>query len=599
MTDTTREKDKPYQSTDLEVDNELLAGAPSRIAEAEPVFARNVGLVGVLCVVFGLSLWGYELYKQAPVFKYPVLIRLWVGMGTFFMLFHAARDRTLSVRRSYGGLAFVLLVFGATLTSLAAVKAWSGNELAGEITAAVLGVLLVGATVIPFARGEVHTETRNPLSQWWQGMATSSRVQQLNVFGLGVVIVALIVGHAIRQQEHGLILSLGIVGLTLGLMFMLPYAAHERVASWRDAGVYAVGAVGGLAMLTGLCSTFTDLVGLPNIVLPHGLLLGVLGLAFLGAFIGQAGADSEIGHRTAMLLGIVGLGIVGIALIRSSLETYYMVPAGFLLMCLGAVYALLGWGFVTDRQLMVLFRRELTAYFFSPIAYVVIAGMAVMAWGSMFWFVNKLGIATLDSMGQPIPEPVVARYFIDIFPVLTMVFFVPAVTMRLLSEENRTGTMEVLLTAPVSEISLVLSKFLAAWCFFMVCWFSWAFFPVMFRIIGEESFDFRPLLSVFLGIGVMSAGFVSMGLFCSSLSRNQIIAALITFAGMGLLTLPYFLQGRRDTEWDQFLKHVSYLDHLIQFALGKVYLKQLIFHGCATIFWLFLTVKVVESRKWR
>jgi ABC-2 type transport system permease protein len=599
MTDSTTDKDKGLQSTPMDADDELLAGAPSRLAETEPVFARNVGLVGVLCVLFGLSLWGYELYKQTAVFKYPVLIRLWVGMGTFFMLFHAARDKSIAVRRSYGALAFALLVFGATLTGLASVKAWSGNEMAGEITAAVLGLIMVAATSAPFVRDEVKTEGGNPLSRWWQGMATSSQVQKVSVAGVLVVVAALIVGHAVRQLEPGLLLSLGVTGLTLGLMFVLPYATHESVASWRDAGVYTVGAVGCLAVLTAFCSTFTDLVGLPSIVLPHGLLLGLMGLAFLGAFIGQIGSESEIGHRAAVALGVIGLAMILVALIRSGTQTYYMVPAGFLLMCLGAVYALLGWGFVTDIQLMVLFRRELTAYFYSPIAYVVVAGMAVVAWGSMFWFVNRLGLTALDSMGQPIPEPIVQFYFVDIFLVLTLVFFVPAVTMRLLSEEQRTGTMEVLLTAPVGEFSLVFSKFLAAWCFFMICWLPWAFFPVIFRVIGEESFDFRPLLSFFLGMGFMSAGFVSMGLFCSSLSRNQIIAALLCFAGMGLLTLPYFLQGRRETDWDQFLKYSAYLDHLIQFGRGKVYLKHLIFHASMTGFWLFLTVKVVESRKWR
>jgi hypothetical protein len=599
MTDSATEMNEKADPSHEDNGEELAAGAPSRLDEGEPIFARNLGLVGVLCTLFGLALWGYEIYRDTAVFKYPILIRLWVGLGTFLMLFHAARDRSLAVRRSYGSLAYVLLLFGAMLTSLAAVKAWSGNEMAGEITAGVLGLILAATAVAPFVRSEVKTEKTDPFSQWWLGMGTNSLVQQVSIASIVVVIAALGLNHWIRQNEAGLLLSLGITGMTLGLVFLVTFTTHERTGCWRDAAVMLIGAVGSISALTGVSSAVTDWVGWPNIVLPHGIILGILGLAFLATFVGQMGADSETGYRAAMALCVVGLGLIVIALIRSSAQQYYFVPAGFLLICLGAVYALVGWGFVTDNQVMILFRRELTAYFCSPIAYVVIAGMAIMAWISMFWFVNKLGIATLESQGQPIPEPIVARYFIDIFPVITLIFFVPAVTMRLLADEQRTGTMEVMLTAPVGELSLVLSKFLAAWVFFMICWFSWAFFPVVFRIIGQESFDFRPLMSVLLGIGIMSAGFVSMGLFCSSLSRNQIIAALISFAGMGLLTLPYFLQGRRESEWDQLLKHVSYLDHLIQFALGKVYLKHIIFHSSMAVFWLFLTVKVLESRKWR
>ena len=93
-------------------------------------------------------------------------------------------------------------------------------------------------------------------------------------------------------------------------------------------------------------------------------------------------------------------------------------------------------------------------------------------------------------------------------------FLVPALTMRLLSEEKRTGTLEVLLTAPVNEAAVVLSKFLACWLFFMLCWVPTGLYLIALRVEGGQPFDYRPLLSFYLAVGASGAAFIAIG--CSS-----------------------------------------------------------------------------------
>src|SRR5207253_8241291 len=192
---------------------------------------------------------------------------------------------------------------------------------------------------------------------------------------------------------------------------------------------------------------------------------------------------------------------------------------------------------------------------------------------------------------------------IHFIPVVAVAFVVPVITMRLLSEEKRTGTLEVLLTAPVSETTTVISKFLAALIFFMVIWIPWGLFLVALRVEGGQPFDYRPLISFFIALLFSGAGFLSMGLFFSSLTRNQIASAVLTLMGMLILIGVYFVQFSSlvppSSPWFSVLTYASYIDLWINSLKGKLPARALLFHLSATIFWLFLTVKVLEARKWK
>ena len=182
-------------------------------------------------------------------------------------------------------------------------------------------------------------------------------------------------------------------------------------------------------------------------------------------------------------------------------------------------------------------------------------------------------------------------------------FVVPVLTMRLLSEEKRSGTLEVLMTAPVSELSVVLGKFLACWIFYMLTWLPWWLFLVSLRYFGKETFDYLPVLSFMLALGVISGGLLSMGLFFSSMTANQIIAAVLSFVGVMMHLVIYFvghssaLSGMPTVV--EVFNYVNFFD-LWQTALdGMIAPRYLVYHLSVTIFFLFATVKMLESRKWK
>jgi ABC-2 type transport system permease protein len=134
----------------------------------------------------------------------------------------------------------------------------------------------------------------------------------------------------------------------------------------------------------------------------------------------------------------------------------------------------------------------------------------------------------------------------------------------------------------------------------MILWIPVGLFLVSFRLEAGKPFDYRPLLSFLIVLAYSGAGFLSMGLFFSSLTRNQIIAFVLTFLFMiiylGLYLLVRFLPP--GSAWSTFLTHISFLNHWLSAVSGKLVIRDMVFPLSATVFWLFLTVKVLEARKW-
>src|SRR5439155_16772773 len=176
----------------------------------------------------------------------------------------------------------------------------------------------------------------------------------------------------------------------------------------------------------------------------------------------------------------------------------YLVPGGVILMGLGLIYLAVSLGICSDNQFVTLARRELSAYFLSPIGYLVLAGMLFIHWNSYREFIGELAAAS--RVQESLQEPIVRRLFIDFLPVIALMLMVPAITMRLVAEEKRTGSLEVLLTAPVNEAPVILSKFLATWLFFLVCWVPLGLFPLALRVVVDQPFDYRPLLSFYVAL---------------------------------------------------------------------------------------------------
>lgn len=435
--------------------------------------------------------------------------------------------------------------------------------------------------------------------------ACDSETQVRRVYGLvgflWLAVGALVSVLPIKGPAFSAFLPYGFSCFVLGLLFLLPFVRHETDAKLRQIALYTLGGVGATLALIGFLVS-----NLWSAHLAEGMLLTLVGLAFLWGFIGLSGANSDVGYKAALAACAVGLVIFLIAFIRSlaTSSDLYLVPDGLVLMGLGALYAVFGASFFLENRFVVLTRRELAAFFYSPIAYIVLLGLTLVGCWYFAQFIWTLRTAALDN--QSLIEPIISYYLLDIWPIICVIFIVPVLTMRLMSEELRTGTMEVLFTAPLGEVPVVLSKFTAALIFYLLLWLPWGLFLIALRVGNGEPFEYRPLLGFYIMLACTGANFLAMGLFFSSLTRNQIIAAVATFGGMLFLTSLFFikrsLQGGQtpvSSAWVPVLTHVNFIDVWWQSLEGKLPLQGLLFQVSSAVFWLFLTLKVLESRKWR
>ena len=327
-------------------------------------------------------------------------------------------------------------------------------------------------------------------------------------------------------------------------------------------------------------------------------------LAFLGlAALGALGRFPLWLRGTLAGVGLVVAGVFVAASVGTQLPTPpkpFLVPGGLILGGIGLVYLVVSLGVCSDSQLVTLTRREMSAYFFSPIGYLVIAGMATAEWLAFWEFVNRLTVVSAGGRGA-LPEPIVQNYFVALYPVLAMTVLVPMLTMRLVAEERRTGSIEVLFTAPVAEWVVVLSKFLATWVMFLLCWVPMGLFLVVLRVEGGAPFDYKPLIGFYLALAVTGAAFVAVGVFFSTLTKNQIIAAVLTFVAMMMFLVFYFV-GDRNVGLGQtmqiVLKKLSYVDLWIESLSGQMPVRDLLLWASQAVFWLFLSMKVFEARRW-
>jgi ABC-2 type transport system permease protein len=394
------------------------------------------------------------------------------------------------------------------------------------------------------------------------------------------------------NKQPGALFGQGFLFLLLGLLFLLAFLRNEDDAWFRKLAENIVGGVGAVMAIVGLAGGAIK----GEFLLPYGILLGILGLIYVTAFIVVRGIGDDLAYRAGLLLGALGVLTFLIALGRSALPPQeYLVPSGLLLMFLGILYSLTSLGLCSDNRLVVMTVRELGAQFYSPIAYIVLFAYVFAHWLAYWMWVGQV----LDAP-TPVPEPMVKGFILQWTAVLFTIFIVPVLTMRLLSEEKRSATLEVLLTAPVEESTVVVSKFLAAWIMFLFIWTPFLLLLVALRILGGQPFDYRPLFSFFTGLAITGAGFMSMGVFFSSLTRNQIASGVLTFAGMLFLLLTFLFHSRifRDSVWTGVLKHMSFIDVWFDTLDGKLVPTRLLFFASMAIFWLFASVKVLEARKW-
>jgi ABC-2 type transport system permease protein len=245
---------------------------------------------------------------------------------------------------------------------------------------------------------------------------------------------------------------------------------------------------------------------------------------------------------------------------------------------------------------LTLTRRELGHFFMSFIGYLVIAAATFLMGLCFVLLASKLqGESTLI----PITE-----IFFNLFFWIILIFSVPIITMRLFAMEKASGTFETLMTTPVSDLQVVMAKFSAGLLFYLVVWVPLTGFVFILGYLTHQPALFDPTVlgSTYLGIFLLGTLYISMGCFASSLTRNQIVAAMIAFA-LGLT--PFVLSFLADhialrTDWtNETLKTISIYTQMIDFSRGVVDTRHVVFYLSATAFFLFLTHRVVESRRWK
>lgn len=238
--------------------------------------------------------------------------------------------------------------------------------------------------------------------------------------------------------------------------------------------------------------------------------------------------------------------------------------------------------------------RELRAFFVSPLAYVVLA---------FFLLVNGCVFAAivfeLNRQGAP-GDLTPMKLFLgnNIFFWFVLITTTPLLTMRLVAEERRQGTLEMLMTAPVSETQVILGKFLAAVTFYAFLWLPTLAYAVITARYSE--LDWGPVMAGYLGVLCLGALAMALGILGSTFSRNQISAALFTLALLLLIMLMSFLQGLASSDTaQQILQHVDLIGHMDDFGKGVIDTRRLVFYASATALLLFVSSRVLAAKKWR
>ena len=249
----------------------------------------------------------------------------------------------------------------------------------------------------------------------------------------------------------------------------------------------------------------------------------------------------------------------------------------------------------TLTNVWAVFLKELMSFFLSPVAYVVLF-LFVFSNGWLF-FLKCLGF---QDHPQQITEVVRSVFGFAIFWVIPVS---PLLTMKLFAEERRSGTMEMLMTAPVTEAQVVIGKFLATQVFYMLVWSTLLIFILTLEILGRpEGPDWGPVCAVYIGLFFLGTLTNALGILASSLSRNQLVAAVVALSG----NLAFFIVllgtwvSYDSVPMQRFFEFLSFSSHFQNdFTRGIVDVRYLLYYLSLMALFLFLAVRVVEARKWR
>ena len=254
------------------------------------------------------------------------------------------------------------------------------------------------------------------------------------------------------------------------------------------------------------------------------------------------------------------------------------------------------------NNVLAIARKELKGYFASPIAYIVI-GFSAILYGWFFinllYYFDRMSMQAGAGFGGPqsvnVNEQLISPLFMNFSVIL--LFTLPLITMRTYSEEKRSGTIELLLTSPLTDFQIVMGKFLGALVLYAAMLAVTLLHMAFLFAFGNP--EWRPVATGYLGLLLMGGCFLSLGLFVSSLTKNQIVAGMITFAVFLMFWVINWISSFTGPTMQNVLNYLSITEHLNDFARGVVDTKHLVYYVSFIAFSLFLTVRSVDSERWR
>jgi len=241
------------------------------------------------------------------------------------------------------------------------------------------------------------------------------------------------------------------------------------------------------------------------------------------------------------------------------------------------------------RIILTLIKRELGVYFVSPIAYIILTAYLLVS--GYFFFYGGINLFILYHL------PANCEVIFEIISFLTL--FMPSfITMRLLAEEKNKGTIEILLTAPITEFEIVFSKYLASVLFYIIL-----LVPSLFYILllGTYSYpDYGEIVGGYISVVLLALVLLAIGIFISAICNNQISAGIITLV-ISILLLSFNLIGNivKDKDLREILSYLNIQKHIETLRKGIVDTRDIIFMLSIVVLFIFLTVKIVKTRRWK
>jgi ABC-2 type transport system permease protein len=252
-------------------------------------------------------------------------------------------------------------------------------------------------------------------------------------------------------------------------------------------------------------------------------------------------------------------------------------------------------------MLKAIYLREMRSYFHSPIAYVLLVMFQVLSGFFFFLAVASYASASMQAMQNPMAWQMNLQDWVvgplQINMGFTMMLITALLTMRLVSEEKRSGTLELLLSYPLTDTVVVLGKFLAAWTVYALMLLCSGAGMAMLFWLGEPYLP--SMLAGYLGLMLLGAAYIAVGILASALTENQIVAAVISLPALMLFWVLGWASSLAGPQLGEVLKSLGTATHFESFSKGLIDTADLAYYLLFTVFFLFITIRVLEAKRWK